>query len=1125
LFHFAQKGQLMPMLIAKVSRLKLIPYMLIACALQLVIASRPVSATTPRIVSPVDESRLTKLPGNVSALARAQYDQGEAASSTQLTHIRLVLSRSSEQEAALDKYLVELQDKSSENYQKWLTPEQFGALYGPADSDIAALVAWLESHGLKLETVAKGRTNIAFSGTVSQVEEAFHTQIHSFAAKGQQFYSNTSSPSIPAALAPVVKGVAHLSTFLPEPHLARGRTGKFDAQSKRLVPASAVRMNEPKANFTLGSGTAADPYTLYLVPGDAATIYDTPNTTFNANYTSGANYTGSGVTIGIGGANLILGATVSDYRNRFLGSTYATAPTITNVDGAVAGGATDEAYTDNELAGGIAPGAALHFYTSTDLYSAINQAINDNTVDIFSLSFGQCEMYLATADNAQFNTWWQQAATQGIAVTVSTGDSGSAGCDATQDSNGDNVPTAVNGLQVSGFASTPYNIAVGGTDFYPLIDSFSTYVGTTAKSGGTPSDLYRSALSYIPESTWNDSSQTDTTISANSPITGPGANIVGGGGGKSSCSTNTDVDLPNGYVNVGTCTSGYLKPSWQRGAGVPNDNVRDLPDVSLMAGNGADAAVWLVCTDDTGTDSSNEPITANCTDQTDGSFYFLGIGGTSTSAPTFAGILALVEQKTGKRLGQAAKGLYDLYNSSQASAVFHDVAMGNNSVPCDGGTPDCAENTAGNYYETGYDTTAGYDLATGLGSVDAKQLIAYWGTVIGSTATTVTVTPSASSVNAAQSLNVVVAVTGASGAPTGTVTLSTSSYVSPAQTLVSGGYTFTVPAGTLAVGTDTLTITYSGDKTYATNTGTATVIVTAPTVTFSPTSLIFPSTTVGASAPVQTVTLTNTGTASLSITGISITGTNFSQFSVSTTIPAGSTACSTTASVAAGASCVIAVVFAPTAAGSFTATVSVADNAAGSPQTVNLAGTGAATAPAGTYKLTASTPAAIAPGASATSTITATPSGGYTGTITLTCSVAAISGGTDTPTCSGSPIAITSAAATGTVTVTTTGPSAAARRGNGGLAQLRTKGWIGAGGAALAGILLLGIPARRRNWRSLLAILIFVSAMGTIVGCGGSSSTVSQPLPGTTAGAYTVTVTGTDTASNVQTTTFVVTVN
>src|ERR1039458_4585522 len=126
------------------------------------------------------------LKGNVPHLARAEFDQGEASPSTPLTQMRLVLSRSAEQQAALDAYLAQLQDKSSPNYHKWLTPEQFGQLYGPADSDIAALVAWLESHGLQVDPISPGRTNIAFSGTVSQVEGAFQTPIHSFLINGGQ---------------------------------------------------------------------------------------------------------------------------------------------------------------------------------------------------------------------------------------------------------------------------------------------------------------------------------------------------------------------------------------------------------------------------------------------------------------------------------------------------------------------------------------------------------------------------------------------------------------------------------------------------------------------------------------------------------------------------------------------------------------------------------------------------------------------------------------------------------------------------------------------------------------------------------------------------------------------------
>lgn len=968
----------------------------IACAFP--VAALGQSAVMPRIVELVDSDVYTRLHGNLSALARPENDRGEASPSTQLNHLRLILSRSADQQVALDSYKAQLMNKSSPNYRKWLTPEQFGKLYGPADSDIAAITGWLESQGLKVEEVSLGRTNIAFSGSVAQVEATFHTQIHSFEGGGQQFLSNNSNPSIPKALANVVTGVGHLSNYRPRPYKIAGRPGKFDAESKQLISISNAGRSEFTPELTTGGNF------LYIVPGDAATIYDTPNS-FNANFAGSTSYTGAGVTIGVGGDAVIQAATFTDFRAKFIGD--SATPLITNVDANTQTADTDEAYIDTELAGGLAPGATIHFYTSTDLVSAINKALNDNAIDIFSLSFGECELDLPTSDNVLINGWWEQAAMQGIAVAVSTGDSGSAGCDATQDSSGNNITAAAAGLAVSGYASTPNNIAIGGTDLVGLSTAFSTYANTANSTSAT---MYRSALSYIPESTWNDSTTTNTTLSANIPLTGANANIVAASGGASSCSVNTDSVTGNN-VTIGACTSGYTKPSWQRGTGVPADSVRDIPDVSLMAGNGNTPATWLVCTDDTFTQSGTT-YTENCVDVS-GSFAFAGFGGTSTAAPSFAGILALVQQKTGARLGQAAKDIYDIYNSTHASAVFHDTTVGNISVPCTSGSPNCAKNTAGNYYETGYNATTGYDFATGLGSVDAAQLINFYTTAVGTTAASVSVVPSATSITNAEALTVAATVTGASGTPTGTVTLSSGSYNSGAQALTGGAYTFSVAAGALPLGTDTLTVAYSGDPTYATTTGSTTVTVTE----------------------------------------------------------------------------------------------------------------------IGSYSLAASTTTAIAPGASTSSTITATPAGGYTGSITLTCSVGAITGGTDTPTCSvGSAIAVTgAAAATGSVTVFTTAAATSAKKGPGGTAQIRndrTGGWLSAGGAALACLLFFGIPARRRNWKTLVSVLIFTSIFGALSGCGGGGGGGGGTTdPGTTAGTYTVTVTGTDAALVKQQTSFTVTVN
>ena len=785
------------------------------------------SSIPPRISGPIEESSVTVLGGNVPANARPEFDQGEAPSATQLASMRLVLSHSAEQQAAMDALMAQQLQRSSPNYHRWLTPDQFGRLYGPADSDIAAIVAWLESHGLKVEDIPPGRNNITFSGTVSQVEEAFHVAIHSFEVNGECFLSNTADPSIPSALASVISGVAQLNTIRPRPHSVPGRAGQFDPDSHRLVPA-AESSTVTRPELTTGS---AGSYNLYLVPSDAATIYDTPNS-FNANFASGGtSYTGSGVTIGVVGDALIQASTVVAYRSRFLND--STAPTINNVSPlATAGTDTDEAYLDVEIAGGLAPGAGITFYTSNSLQTAIQQAITDNKVGILSVSFGECELSLGTAGNQLLDGWWQQASMAGIAVVVSSGDSGSAACDSNTSES-----AAIHGLQVSGFASTPYNIAVGGTDYSSLVAGFTTYVNTTNSSAAaTP---YLSAKGYIPESVWNDSSISDTMLTNNVPAQNPlknnATNIIAGGGGFSSCSTNsTSGNTP------GTCTSGYAKPSWQLGAGVPGDGARDIPDVSLFAGNGIDGAAWLVCTDDAATGGAagqSDNCVANSNNPP--TFAFAAFGGTSTAAPAFAGILALVQQKAGGRLGLAAQELYNLFNSSKAGVVFHDVTTGNNSVVCtSGSTSDCQKNGAGYFFLTGNDTTAGYDLATGVGSVDATQLVTYWGSVTGSAAATIALTPSATTITAIQSLtvNTTVAGSGNAGTPTGTITLSDGGNYSSSATLASGAASFTIPAGALQPGTVTLTANYSGDVNYAKTSNSVSVTVSALAYTLAATT-------------------------------------------------------------------------------------------------------------------------------------------------------------------------------------------------------------------------------------------------------------------------------------------------
>lgn len=415
----------------------------------------------------------------------------------------------------------------------------------------------------------------------------------------------------------------------------------------------------------------------------------------NSNFQTGqASYDGTGITIGVISNSYDGISGYRNYRTLFGLPSRGIQAVYDGNSGNLSSVSDTEVLLDTEVAGGIAPGAQIALYAAPDtifqpgILLAAYRAIEDNEVNILNLSFGACEADMGAAGNQEVLSLWQQAAAQGITVVVAAGDSGSAACDDPH-----TEVAASKGLAVNGLASTPYNIAVGGTDFDILPSAFSTYVSATNGSG------YTSTHGYIPEMPWNDSTTTNNSLSGNVAAMNSGStNIIAGGGGASS----------QGAVAANNILSGYPKPAWQVGYPLSNTySVRDLPDVSLFAGDGLYRATWAFCSDNDCTGSS--PTIS-------------GVGGTSASTPAFAGILALVNQRVGAstRLGQAAWVLYDLAQTSPT--VFNQIAAGNNSVPCTAGSPNCGKNG----FLTGYNASTGYNLATGLGSVDITQLVNHW---------------------------------------------------------------------------------------------------------------------------------------------------------------------------------------------------------------------------------------------------------------------------------------------------------------------------------------------------------------------------------------------------------------
>jgi subtilase family serine protease len=759
--------------------------------------------TAPRrlITQPVDGARLTVLNSNTHPLARPEFDQGTAPASLPMQRMLLVLKRSPEQESALRTLLDSQQDKASPNYHKWLTPGQFGKQFGPADSDVQTVTAWLQSCGFQIAALSKGRTAIEFSGSASQVQQAFHTAIHKYAVNGEEHWANASDPSIPAALAPVVKGVLSLHNF--------------PRRSYSTVVGTPMRVR-PRQTAPLPLFTYTPQQTTYygLGPTDFATIY-------NVLPLWNAGIDGTGQTIAIVGETNIHVTDIENFRSLF--GLPANDPTIilNGPDPGVVGDET-EALLDVSWSGAVAKNATIDLVVSASTETTLGvdlsalYIVDNNLAPVMSESYGECESTLGNAGNAFYNALWQQAAAQGITVLISAGDGGSAGCD-----NFDYEAAAVYGLAVSGFASTPYNVAVGGTDFDQTAATAPNYWNAT-----NDPTTGASAKSYIPETTWNDSCAGFGI--GQCPDNSNFLNIISGSGGPSSCSTVN--------YDAGECL-GYSKPSWQTGSGVPADGVRDLPDVSLFASNGFNNSFYMICEADAGFFGSQETCSLT-------NFTFVGVGGTSASAPTFAGMMALVNQKMAAqglspRQGNANYVLYKLAaqngascNSSTAavtgnSCIFYDITKGNNSVPCDPNTPNCGPAPTNGYgilvdpnnpSNPAWLTTTGYDMATGLGSVNADNLVNQWSTATFTPSTTTLTNLSPTSITHGQPVNLsaTVAPQSGPGTPTGAVALMATptgqnlgAGVFPLNNGAASGTTTLLPGGTYNV-----TAHYAGDPTF-----------------------------------------------------------------------------------------------------------------------------------------------------------------------------------------------------------------------------------------------------------------------------------------------------------------------
>jgi len=559
-------------------------------------------------------------------------------------------------------------------------------------------------------------------------------------------------------------GVAHFAnvtnTELPSAIAAvvKGVTGLNNFHFK-----SHAHMNALRPQFTSSiSGSH------YIAPGDIYTIYG-----MSGLMKSG--FDGTGVTIAVTGQVDINPVDITTFRTA-AGLSTANMPTTIHSGGDPGAanncsGATTrncpvpnlddlaEASLDVEYSSAMAPGATILFVNGPDvLQNAMTYAIDNNLAPIVTTSYGACEAAWGTTELAQLGALFRQAAAQGQTVIAASGDEGAADCDA--------GPSATQGLTVDFPASSPYVTALGGTQFNDGTGTGGTQYWSNSEGGTTNGG---SALAYIPEVVWSDIS----------------AGGFGGSGGGASL-----------Y---------FTKPAWQQGTGVPNDGSRDIPDISMTASDTHDQ--FLYCMNvATGVSCTSGFRAADTTVKV--------VGGTSVDSQIFGGMMALIEQKIGGRVGNANPVIYALANSASyytpgatiltnSNVVFNDITSGDNKMPCTAGTPNCPR--AGG--SMGYSATNGYDLATGWGSINLTNLANAWAQVTplssgsnGSAKSTTILSVSPGTVAAGATVTLSATVTGSSGTPTGTVQFLVNGTVVGTGTLNSGvaTYMYTTSCANLA---------------------------------------------------------------------------------------------------------------------------------------------------------------------------------------------------------------------------------------------------------------------------------------------------------------------------------------
>ncbi len=552
--------------------------------------------------------------------------------------------------AALAAAVASVGDPKSANFRKFITPAQFAATYGQTPAAIAQVVSYLKSKGLTVTTVHANGLLISAKGTNAQIAAAFGTTIHNYSLQGVSYQAPAGKAVIPASIAGIATGVSGLSNRASfHTHGAKiPSTGPLAGDVAVVNGAAAVPPSGPGSYNVL----------------DLAAKY-------NVSPLYAKGLTGAGKTIGIATLATYDQSDVYAYWNQLGLAISQDRITDVVVDGPAGNDGADETTLDVEQSGGIAPGANMRVYiapnTDSGFIDVFAQAIDENLVDVLSVSWGNPEIVNDGATLDTYDAIFSQAALQGIPVIAATGDAGAFDINRSYD-----YPDCTTLLGVDFPASDPNVLGAGGTTLPNTVQHLHGPVTVTTERAWGWDYLKTYIETYYGTDLYYHSYYT-----------------VGGGGGVS-----VDWALPSYQQNLAgvqtsaaaqslICSDAFLgAPDTgytdliDMPSGVPG---RNLPDVSLNADPYSGYSLFF------------------------GGGWHTGSGGTSFVSPQLNGILTLITSGLPGRVGPINPQLYAAFKTQgyAAGSPFKAITSGDNEY---------------------YKSTARYNPATGLGSLDVNAL-------------------------------------------------------------------------------------------------------------------------------------------------------------------------------------------------------------------------------------------------------------------------------------------------------------------------------------------------------------------------------------------------------------------